>query len=104
VIQAFLLLARSAYCQAFQEGGLLRWALNHYSEGEPEMDDDTFITWGQLKRAVERASQTAEGYSESRDPHEEIAQVTASMALAHLESALDEERQSAELAEELKET
>lgn len=65
------------------------------------MDDNTPITWGQLKRVLRRAERTAGIYSESRDPHQEIAQGTASITLAHLESALDDERQDAELAEAL---
>ena len=68
------------------------------------MDDDTPITWAQLKRAIERASRQAGVYADSRNPHEEIAQETAGIALAHLEAALDEEREHAELQESLRET
>lgn len=63
------------------------------------MDDDTPITWGQLKRAVKEASRTADVYSDCHDSYEEIAQRTAGIALAHLEAALDKEGQSADLAE-----
>jgi hypothetical protein len=55
------------------------------------LSDDTPITWGQLKRAVKEAGRIADAYGDSHDPHEEIAQQTASIALAHLEAALDKE-------------
>lgn len=68
------------------------------------MDDDTPITWSQLRRVIGRAGETTDIYSDSRDPHEEIAQGTAAVTLAHLEAALDDERQRVELQEGREET
>lgn len=65
------------------------------------MNDDTPITWGQLKRIVEAAARKADLYSDSNNPHEEIAQSTASIAFAHMEEAIDKERESAELSEKI---
>lgn len=65
------------------------------------MDENSPVTWGQLRRIVEKAGRTAGAYSDTHEHHEALAQETAGISLAHLEAALGEEFESAKVQADL---